>query len=760
MACSVWWSGGLVIRALILCIVLVPLVAADSVVLDFEGFPDNAVLTTQYPGVTFSNAIILTAGISLNEFEFPPHSGRNVASDNGGPMSIAFASPIQSFSGYFTYLEPLTLTAFGDEGSQVAITHSLFSNNLACLAGPPCSGDSGSSPNELLQVSFPGGISRVNIAGDPSGGSFVIDDTNLAVTTVATPEPNTLILLMIAAAIGALSRKRQQSNRGRSPYVALSIVLGLCLAGMLGAAPTMGAIAATPTIVATNTSTTITVSVPITDGSVIPGSVNLLRVDAAGSTVNVIGALKDDGTAGDLVAGDGIYTGQTIINEASAGAVMLQVSAAFRDVLQRVKSAPIQITVQAGPVNSYVLFVNANDSLLLQGTAPTGEVVQYFGTKNATGLATSVTGFSVRDASNNVTRYTLDSSGRPTQILAANNALFLLHWNSDGTVNVTGVAPDGSIQTTVTIPVTSAKAVAHGTLTMTKSVLRQAQQKTSQLSSTAQPQSYLQIDLSKCGLGVSGASVWITVSHPQTGALNDVIQGIDEGNGTYGVPMPVPDPQAGQDVAEKCGTALGAIGNACDGLQANPLLPVAVCGTLAASSLPVAPEVLTACDGAFALLKVYCDTLGSGPGEALDQFVCPRIGALVDRSTERSVDLSLTVNGQPSGSRLGVPLSPPFAPFSVSLMCNPVRLNVIKSGGGTGTVLASRSVINCGGVCSDSFLPPSLVQMTAIPDASSKFTSWGGNALAHLHRLRFQSLLILRQQYRAQQSLTSRAHNP
>ncbi len=102
---------------------------ATTVTLDFEGFPDGTVLTTQYPGLTFSNAIVLSAGISLNEFEFPPHSGVNVASDNGGPIVITFDSPVLSVSGYFTFLEPLTLTAYDASDKQVADTTSIFSNN-------------------------------------------------------------------------------------------------------------------------------------------------------------------------------------------------------------------------------------------------------------------------------------------------------------------------------------------------------------------------------------------------------------------------------------------------------------------------------------------------------------------------------------------------------------------------------------------------------------------------------------------------------
>jgi hypothetical protein len=152
--------------------------AADTpAVLNFDNYPDGTALTTtQYPGLTFSNAIVLTAGISLNEFEFPPHSGSGVASDNGGPINIRFATPVFSFGAYFTYTKKLTLTASDAQGNPLATATSGFSNNLACLGGPPCSGQAGSGANEFLQVTSKTGIASVTIGGDSAGGSFVLDD--------------------------------------------------------------------------------------------------------------------------------------------------------------------------------------------------------------------------------------------------------------------------------------------------------------------------------------------------------------------------------------------------------------------------------------------------------------------------------------------------------------------------------------------------------------------------------------------------------
>jgi hypothetical protein len=180
---------------------------ADPIVIDFEGLNDGDSVTTQFAGVTFSDAAVLTAGISLNELEFPPHSGSNVVYDAGGPMTIAFAAPILSFGGYFTYAEALSLDAFDASSDLVASTSSAFDSNLAL------SGDPGSSPNEFLEVTFATGISSVTITGDPAGGSFVLDDATITPfgSPATVPEPGTSVPLAVAAiALGAVFRRRRE----------------------------------------------------------------------------------------------------------------------------------------------------------------------------------------------------------------------------------------------------------------------------------------------------------------------------------------------------------------------------------------------------------------------------------------------------------------------------------------------------------------------------------------------------------------------
>lgn len=161
--------------------------SADAGFIDFESLNDLESVTDHFPGLAFSNTIVLTAGVSLNEFDFPPHSGASVVSDDGGPITILFSSPALSFSAYFTYVVPLSVEAFDSTNTSVGLATSIFSANDGFTGEP------GSSPNEFLEVSSIAGISRLVITGDDFGGSFVIDD----VTVKLIPEPGTGTLIPI-----------------------------------------------------------------------------------------------------------------------------------------------------------------------------------------------------------------------------------------------------------------------------------------------------------------------------------------------------------------------------------------------------------------------------------------------------------------------------------------------------------------------------------------------------------------------------------
>lgn len=199
-------------RAILTILVGVGLCATSSVcaVLNFDGLSDGDSVTNQFAasGATFQNAIALTAGVGLNEFEFPPRSNFNVISDNGAPITIDFSSPLDSIFAYFTYAQGITMEAF-DSGSSSLGT---VSSAGGCASNMALSGTAGCLPNEQLSLSGIGAISRVTITGNPAGGSFVMDDLNFTTSAggpnPVIPEPATILLSAGGLAMTWLLRRR------------------------------------------------------------------------------------------------------------------------------------------------------------------------------------------------------------------------------------------------------------------------------------------------------------------------------------------------------------------------------------------------------------------------------------------------------------------------------------------------------------------------------------------------------------------------
>jgi hypothetical protein len=185
---------------------VIPL-AAPCASLSFESFTPGESITSQIPGLTIENAIILTAGVNYNDAELPPRSGSNVLSDDGGFIGILFATPLLNFGAYFSYLQPVTLVAYNALNNVLATDISLFASNLAL------SGDPGSSPNEFLQVSHASGISRIVIEGNPGGGSYVLDDAEFVESVADVPEPGTFAISGMVLSIALITRRVRKARR-------------------------------------------------------------------------------------------------------------------------------------------------------------------------------------------------------------------------------------------------------------------------------------------------------------------------------------------------------------------------------------------------------------------------------------------------------------------------------------------------------------------------------------------------------------------
>ena len=191
---------------------------AAAVTLDFETVDDLAVVTTQFAGVTFGNTLALVSGAeggTLNELEFPPHSGATVVIDLFGAITIAFDTPVAAASGFFTDTAPVTITAFDALLAPVATATSDFDRNTVVQGEP------GSAPNELIELTFAAGISSLTVQGAVNGMSFTLDDFTFIPRRplVAAEPPMAALFVLVAATVLAVAdwRRRRTGSRRRTP---------------------------------------------------------------------------------------------------------------------------------------------------------------------------------------------------------------------------------------------------------------------------------------------------------------------------------------------------------------------------------------------------------------------------------------------------------------------------------------------------------------------------------------------------------------
>ena len=177
--------------------------AADAdLVINFEGLADGELVTTQFSGqgVTFSGqTVALQAGVSLNEFVFPPHSGVTLVSSDLGQINVAFSQPQASVGGFFTHASPVTLTAFNAQNVAVA-SQTVTGDNTVFGSN---------SPNEFVSTSSAAGITSVTIVGTPT--QFSLDD--LTLTTAPEPDLALVGLGLLALAVVAVRVRPAPSPR-------------------------------------------------------------------------------------------------------------------------------------------------------------------------------------------------------------------------------------------------------------------------------------------------------------------------------------------------------------------------------------------------------------------------------------------------------------------------------------------------------------------------------------------------------------------
>ena len=190
---------------LALCLAFSAAAQADTITIDFEGLGDYEGITTQYQSsdVVFTGATALVSGAlggTLNEIDFPPHSGDTVAFADLATLEVSFLRPVVRVVGYFTYSGgPVTLTGRVG-GTDVA---SATSTNVANLGAP--------AANERIELADVTGFTSLFIAGAPDL-QLTLDDLEITFGDApANPMPEPSLTLLAGVALVAAARVRRRS---------------------------------------------------------------------------------------------------------------------------------------------------------------------------------------------------------------------------------------------------------------------------------------------------------------------------------------------------------------------------------------------------------------------------------------------------------------------------------------------------------------------------------------------------------------------
>lgn len=183
----------ILLSILFIIVILLCTTSAGATLLNFEDMPDLTSVGDFYAsyGVHFSNALSLTAGFSLNEFDYPPSSGLVAIGDDNTPIMITFDTPAENIFANFTYGSQLTFTAYDDLGTLIGSYVNPASSNLGST--------------EFIPLSF-ANVSSLEIAGAVNN-YYIMDDLNFT----PVPEPSTIALL--GSGLMGLWSVRKRFNR-------------------------------------------------------------------------------------------------------------------------------------------------------------------------------------------------------------------------------------------------------------------------------------------------------------------------------------------------------------------------------------------------------------------------------------------------------------------------------------------------------------------------------------------------------------------
>jgi hypothetical protein len=306
----------------------------------------------------------------------------------------------------------------------------------------------------------------------------------------------------------------------------------------------------------------------------------------------------------------------------------------------------ITVTIRTGGVPPFVpqftFFSNPTDPLLFRQETPNGEVIDYFGDRDANGLPTGLYSYRVTSADGSTVTSMLDTLGRPVLVeVEPENVIFQIEWQSETLMKIS-VFTDGDFQ--FTAPVNLAPATANNllkgfpTLTLaswTSSSLQPIKSAAAAQSLPLPPNSTV-VKVNACGTPNNNALV--TIDAP---GLGGSIPARRFGNGLYFAQLPGYVPNIGPPINKFCSSLQKVLRRVCgtdDQLIATGVGRREILNSLepAAASSAQSQAILSATKKLSGAITFLCVTVEP----------CKKLGNYLDRTISAPVTIRPIVNLQ------------------------------------------------------------------------------------------------------------------
>lgn len=217
--------------------------------------------------------------------------------------------------------------------------------------------------------------------------------------------------------------------------------LALALQAALPSAQTIDHMTASPNSIRSNQPTMVIVSAQVgVSAALLPNSINLIRYNEEGQVIENMGQMYDDGTHGDALRGDNVFTKEVTLNEAQSQTIYLKASVANRETVLRKLSeaAPLFVQSVMTPEQTLALIAsqieagNIEEALKRFSPSPLNrDILSSLDSNQRAQLAAALRNAHLLNASDNIRVYAVswtEDDGSPTELKISMSHTVLNDW--------------------------------------------------------------------------------------------------------------------------------------------------------------------------------------------------------------------------------------------------------------------------------------------------------------------------------------------